>query len=111
MSNQLKFGLLFSFLFYLINFHPIEAVGIYQARNMHDNEHAAWGGNGGSWGNSHSDWYGEYGWPEHRTSYDNNSYSERHRPYYPSRDSYSSSPSDDYSDDSVNGGALYFNLK
>lgn len=32
----------------------------------YDNERPAWGGNGGWWGNSRSDWYGEYGTPDER---------------------------------------------
>ena len=69
----------FLFVFSVFAFAQIFASG------PHDGERAAWGGNGGWWGNSQNDWYGEYGTLEERRDRGN--------------------------DNDVDGGALYFNFR
>lgn len=39
-------------------FHSVEATHNNNS-GPYDNERAAWGGNGGWWGDSHGDWYGD----------------------------------------------------
>lgn len=88
----------------------LEAFSRVRSQNY---ERGAWGGNGGWWGNSRSDWYGEYGTPEEydyfgnyttphysRHGYYNGYYSENQYPYHGV-----------YYGDSVDGAALYFNIR
>lgn len=95
------------------------ATGSYQleagfARGYtYNNERGAWGGNGGWWGDSRSDWYGEYGTPEEHDYFGNYTtphywphgyyrgyYSENQYPYH-----------GHYYSDSVDGAALYYYIR
>jgi hypothetical protein len=85
MSRSLKSFMIVSCLFALFfissNFNKLEAAdGRWSAYN---NERPAWGGNGGWWGDGHSDWYGEYGWPESK-----NYYGGYYNPYYGGDEAY-----------------------
>lgn len=54
-----------------------------------DNEREAWGGNGGWWGDSRNDWYGEYGTPEERGIEDSPpAHSHHHKDYHPNTYNY-----------------------
>lgn len=93
----------------------------------YDNERGAWGGNGGWWGDSRRDWYGEYGTPEERAHPAPHTYYHTHTAPY----SYGSHPnyplegyhpneyyydnqypySGAYEGESIDGAAIYFNVK
>lgn len=85
----------------------------YVRWGAYNNERGAWGGNGGWWGDSRSDWYGQYGTPEEYDYFGNYTtphyanyhhphayYSENQYPYY-----------GQYYGDSVDGAGFYLNIR
>lgn len=103
----------FSFFFICANFNQLEAAhGRWGAYN-HNNERGAWGGNGGWWGDSRGDWYGDdynppnqyngagYGHPDNGYYYNNN---------YPYGGQYYDN-SGIGAGESVDGAGLYFNAR
>ncbi len=87
----------------------------------YDTERGAWGGNGGWWGDSKSDWYGQYGTPEDHSNYtggygyspsyysngyNNNYYYDNGYPY--SQNYYGPGVG---AGASVDGAGLYFNVR
>lgn len=112
MFRLLKMGIIASLLSFL--YLPSTQAACYYRCNNYYNERPAWGGNGGSWGNVHSDWHGEYGWPERGNC--DYACSRCYNPYfspfcynnYCSRSHYRPYPQYKYVDDSVDGAGLYF---
>lgn len=81
----------------------------------HDSERPAWGGNGGWWGDSHNDWYGEYGTPEERRQEETPSPSPSSKEYHPNTYNYNNEypragekePVNGEEADTVDGAAIY----
>lgn len=78
----------------------------------YNTERGAWGGNGGWWGESNSNWYGVYGTREEYPDpiYHTPSFHEHRRSHYYHSNNYYPHYSQYYGD-SVDGGALYFNIR
>lgn len=116
MSRSLK-SLMFVSCFFALSFiftdyNQLEAThGRWGAYN---DERGAWGGNGGWWGDSRSDWYGDYGTREEHHHYGN--YSNAYQPGYGyDRNDYYYNNNypyyGQYYGDSVDGAGLYFNIR
>jgi len=78
----------------------------------HEGERGAWGGNGGYWGNSNNDWYGEYGTPEENENvgrYTTPHYSRYgyHHGYYSGQEYYHHGHDNE---NNIDGAALYFTI-
>ena len=86
----------------------------YSSTSSHDGERGAWGGNGGYWGNSRNDWYGEYGTPEENENIGHYHYTPPHYSRYGYNHGYYSGQ--EYShhghdnSNNVDGAALYFSI-
>lgn len=114
MSRSLKSLMLVSCFFVLsfvfTNSNQLEAA--YGRWGAYNNERGAWGGNGGWWGDSRNDWYGDYGTPAEYNRYGYYStpyqtgygydgyYYDNNYPYY-----------GQYYGGSVDGAGIYFNVR
>lgn len=116
MFNHKKFSILTLCLsgisLFLFNFGSLEAAcGGWGG--AHNYERGAWGGNGGWWGDSRSDWYGEYGTPE-EYDYFGNYTTPNYRHYHCPHKYYSKNQfpfHGQYYSDSVDGAGLYFTIR
>lgn len=113
MPLSLKFSMLtfclFILFFIFVTFNQIE--GVCGRWSSYNNGRGAWGGNGGWWGDSRSDWYGQYGTPEEYDYFGN--YTTPYGYRYRSSDYYGNSYPyyGQYYSDSVDGAGLYFNIR
>ena len=115
MSHSFKFFMLVSCFFasFLVyaEFNKLEAAcgrwGTY------DNARGAWGGNGGWWGDSRSDWYGIYGTPEEHEHGGNYAKARHYRRQYCSDRYYNNycPQYGQYYSDTVDGAGFYFNIR
>lgn len=102
----------FAFIFSSAEFTQLEAA--HGRWDTYNNERGAWGGNGGWWGDSRSDWYGPYGTPEEHEYFGN--YTNVHYPHYGynSNDYYYNNQYPyygQYYNDSIDGAGLYINIR
>jgi hypothetical protein len=103
MSNNFKIMAILSFIW---SYADIAHANYYYNRNGHEGQHAAWGGNGGSWGNPHSAFNEDYGWPDRAPK--------AYHSYYCGHVYYSNPPypySEQYSSQDIDGAALYFRIR
>lgn len=96
-----------------LDFTPLEAARACARWGTYNNGRGAWGGNGGWWGDSRSDWYGEYGTPEEYDYFGNYTtpnychYRRPHRYYSKNQFPYHGQ----YYSDNVDGAGLYINIR
>jgi hypothetical protein len=122
MSSSLK-SFLVSFFFLMLfflpaNFNQVSAVCGCWGGNRDNYEQTAWGGNGGWWGLSNRDWYGDRDeWPGYQ-NHNGYGYSRcyhccgcHHNYAYHNHMDYCAPRYEYYYDDSVPGAGLYFNLR
>lgn len=110
MNKYLQSFALSFFLFAMAFSLNTQTLHAYNRWSSHNNERGAWGGNGGWWGNSRSDWYGEYGTPEEYEYFGNYTtprstrYGHYNRYYSPNQFPMHG----EYYQDNVDGAAIYF---